>query len=359
MTPVRGEVRLYGRVVGHGSFAQVTAGFAQVLGGAGRLAGLVPLDQDQLDDAGPVSGPTAAHALTVGPPGMAGIMTRATVHQTRAVMLAPNSNALPRAVMRMLGDVCTEILTPSAWGAKVIRKYTTLPVRVVPHGVFPAFVVHPVQRAQTAAAYAAGMFIVGHFATGERERKGTRSLVEAWLQLIGAGKIPDRSRLILVMDIEGAGKLLAWLGDTVATDRGIESVVVRTRLDAAPAAMAAALSHLHLVCQPSRGEGYGMVPGEALACGVPIVATRCTGHTEWFTERMPGTVEVQHGPDQPIDDAADALAPSVEPEAIAAALFSAYQQWSALNAEAARFAPLRQVQWAWEKQLADWLGSLP
>jgi glycosyltransferase involved in cell wall biosynthesis len=129
-------------------------------------------------------------------------------------------------------------------------------------------------------------------------------------------------------------------------------VALTARLDATPVRLAETYAAHHVVCQPSRGEGFGLCPLEALACGVPIVATACTGHSEWFTPQLQGAVKVEHGPDAPIDDGPGAMAPTVEPDAIAAALSAAYTHWDSLNQAAAAAAAHVREHWAWSAQLA-------
>ena len=56
----------------------------------------------------------------------------------------------------------------------------------------------------------------------------------------------------------------------------------------------AMVNYLHTfdaVLVPSRCEGAGMVAKEALACGVPVVATFITGHSDYLP--APGAVEIK------------------------------------------------------------------
>jgi hypothetical protein len=102
-------------------------------------------------------------------------------------------------------------------------------------------------------------------------------------------------------------------------------------------------------------------PLESLACGVPVVATACTGHSEWFRDGRPGidaAVRVEHGPLTPIDDGPGALAPEVAPEAVAAALQEAYQRWEQLDRHAVAAAPEVARYWSWPAQLAPLIQAL-
>lgn len=347
-------VRLYGRSVGSGSHAQVTAGFAGVLRGEGLLAGLVALDRDLPDDAPQPGGALAPHAILTGPLGFMAMMRRATQHRRRYAMVAPNSTALPPGLVLALEGICTDVLVPSDWAHDVVAELTSLPIRTVPHGVAPEFAPNEALRAGTRERFRRGEFEVLHLSSSERERKSTHPLIEAWAMLFAHHDLPSEAKLRLVLDAAVASKTMAWMAERVG-NLAATNIAVTVRLDAEPSRMAQIYGNSHLVCQPSRGEGFGLCPLEALASGVPIAATKCTGHTQWFREDMPGAVRVEHGPDAESDDMPGALAPSVEPDAIAASLRYAYDRWEALDAAAWKAAPAVRAEWDWGGQLAPFV----
>jgi glycosyltransferase involved in cell wall biosynthesis len=349
-------VRLYGRVVGHGSHAQVTEGFAGALREAGLLAGLVAFDQDLPPDSPQPGGALAPHAVFTGPLGYLRAMRTAARHQQRYAMLAPNSSVVPGNLILALEGTCTEVLVPSEWAQGVVEELTSLAVHVVPHGVAAGFRRSEALRQAAQTGYRRGEFNVLHLSSSDRDRKGTRALVEAWGMLMADGALPSDAKLRLVLDMEALSKTLAWMAERLGPNTG--TVTLTVRMDSPPARLAEVYGAHHVVCQPSRGEGFGMVPLEALASGVPIVATACTGHSQWFRPRLPGAVAVEHGPDAPIDDLPGAVAPTVEPDAIAAALRRAYTEWAALDAAAGAGAAALRDEWAWSKQLAPFVEYL-
>ncbi len=353
------KVRIYGRRVGYGSHAQVTGGFVEVIRNAGLLAGVVALDEDVPDDAPQPGGALAPVAIYTGPLHAMGRMQQGSRHAARYVMVAPNSDQLPPRLVRGLDSLATEILVPSGWAREVVTAHTQVPVRVVPHGVAPGYQPQAAARATAQRNFARGAFDVVHFSSSERERKSTIPLIEAWSQLTASGALPSDATLRLVLDVEAMSRTLAWMAEQMGTGRtGLGNVRLMIRLNAPPEAMAAFLATQHVVCQPSRGEGFGLVPLEALACGVPVVATACTGHSEWFLPGLPGALPVETGPDGPIDDLDLANAPTVTPEAIAAALRTAYETWPALDTAAAVGAEAIQREWAWSHQLAPFVRHL-
>jgi glycosyltransferase involved in cell wall biosynthesis len=342
-------------VHGYGSHAQVTAGFAGALRASGLMAGLVAFDQDLPPDSPQPGGAMAPKAVFTGPLGFLPAMRRGARHAERYAMLAPNSSFVPGNLLLALEGICTEILVPSKWARSVVEEQTSMPVRVVPHGVAPDFAPLPAIREATVAAYRRGDFNVLHLSSSVYERKGTRELLEAWAMLCANGELPDSARLRLVLEMDALARTAAWMAESSLK---LHNVALTARLDARPASLSETYAAHHVVCQPSRGEGFGFCPVESLACGVPIVATTCTGHSEWFWPRLIGAVPVEHGPDAPIDDGPGALAPSVSPDAIAAALRQAYTDWERLNAGAAAASTSIRVNWAWQRQLAPFVEVL-
>jgi glycosyltransferase involved in cell wall biosynthesis len=352
-------VRLYGRVVGHGSHARVTAGFRHALTEADVLAGLFALDEDSGDlDAPEPPGALAPVAVFTGPLHQSGRMRVNTRHERRCTMVAPNSDKLPAGLAKRVAAASTDILAPSDWAAAVLRKHFTLPVTTVPHGVLPAFSPHPALRELARKSYQSGRFEVLHFSTSERERKGTRVLVEAWERLVADKILPAGAQLTLVLDYPALASFQLWIADE-RDGRMPPQLATLGRPDLGAASMADLLiGQAHVVCQPSRGEAFGMVPLEALACGVPIIATTCTGHGQYLVPLPPGAVGVEGGADEPIDDLPGALAPAVRPDAVAVALHLVYEQWAELDAAAAAGAADIGRQWSWERQLAEFIEEL-
>lgn len=349
-------VRLYGRSRGYGSHAQVTRGFQHELTCAGALAGIVALDEDEPPDAPQPGGAAARHGVFTGPLGLLSEMQRAAQHERRWAMVAPNSSVVPGQLLQSLGRSCTDIIVPSSWAQQVMESLVThVPVRVVPHGLNADFAPQSQMRDFVADAFEDGHFVVAHLSTTERQRKGTIELVRAWEQLWNDERLPSRARLDLILDMPAHTSLTEWMSDQAWEPPGVR---LHARVNLAPKLMARALSSAHVVCQPSRGEGFGLVPLEARACGIPVVATACTGHSEHITDGLPGVVVVPHSALAPIDDAPGAMAPGVSVDAIAGALLRAYEGWRDLNADAFAAAERVREQWSWSAQLAPFINYL-
>lgn len=345
------RVRVYGPSRGHGSWPRVARGLCEGLAEAGALAGFSPVDElgHQLDDALD-AGWDADLGVYVGPPPLGSVMRSRGRHEHRLVMIALNSTWAPRTAMAALerDDFITGYLAPSAWAKRVLERHTTLPVHLWHHGVGRAFC-EPAGRSEREH------YSCLHLASTHNDRKGTREVVQAWASLVGH-IIPPDSRLRLVCD-GPRGHYNDLLDSAFAASPLRESVELSPRLDLPEAEMAAVLRQHDLVCQPSRAEGFGMVPLEARAVGVPVCATACTGHADHLVAdgAMPplatplevGVQLVLHGLSAPIDDGPGAEAPIVTVDAVRYSLERAYCRRGDLALAARRHASWVGEHWSW------------
>lgn len=348
------EVRLYGRSIGYGSHAQVTRGFQAGLAAHGINAHLVAVDDDADDEAPPVPGAFAPFAFYTGPLNNSQIMHRNARHERRFTMVAPNSDRMPLKLLHNVAVHATDIMVPSRWAEDVIVKLlaeigAARSVLVVPHGVSADFRPNPAERAVLKQEYPAS-FRVLHLSTSDRERKGTRELIQAWNLAMRHRMLPEKAYLLLVLDVAADMALKTWLADERVVPH--QSIHFVSRMDSPPSELASTLTAFHLVCQPSRGEGFGLIPLEARACGVPVAATLATGHSEHMDATTAGLTVIPTGGAEWIDDFAGASAPSLSVEHLATALGRAYQDWPKLEEAAAQAAPAVAAKWSWQSQLS-------
>lgn len=343
------------------------SGLRSALGSLNELAGVYPVDAEpESIPEDERSGESAPIALVTG--SSQGLLAAHRVgnHGRHWLFLAPNSEGVPRGFKEGLlktsevlprGLLSGGILTPSEWAARVLREeFPEKTVIVVPHGVRPG--VHkvlPAEREHTRNDYAHGLFNVLHMTSTEADRKGTRPLLRAFREAKDAGELPKTAKLHVVMTPIGLSKLRFWAAQCRLTDADL---VVAPGFVHTPIGIAALYAAMHVVCQPSRAEGFGLVPLEALACGVPVVATRCTGHAEYATLSLPGFYGVSVGPSEPMDDFPGSRAPSVSVRAIRNALEDAYTGWLRAAEDAERNAPALAEAWAWEKASSPGLRKM-
>ena len=352
------RVRVYGHGRSEGSFVQVTRGMCRALEAAGEFAGFCPIDReaDQWEE---ILGPDAPVSLNLGAPMGLVQAHRIGQHRSHWLLLAPNSESLPKGLMGALlapsdvlpyGMLTGGLLAPSAWAASVLRRAVSpdMPVVVAPHGVNPD--VHTAveaERVRPRQEYKHGLFSVLHMTSSETARKSTQTLLRAWKAAKKARQLPERARLYVVMNPVHMNRLRWWCSDLGLSDA---DVVTGPGLIYDQGGIAAMYRSFHAICQPSRGEGFGLVPLEALACGVPVIATACTGHAEVLGIGPPGLQVVAHGENAPMDDFPGSIAPTVTTDAIREALVQAYTGWELLDERAAQNADSLRDDWTWEKK---------
>lgn len=356
------SVRLYGRALGNGSLAVVTAGFHQALTSAGLLEGFYPLDKSggsEEDDSPP--GALASDAVFTGNLSLIPRMVQGARHERHWVQVTPNSTHIPFKLLAAVLDLKNpHIISASSWGTGVIRRTledmgvsTPPPIVTVGHGI-SGFAPDSDQLAKTRQDYAAERFRVVHFSTTDGQRKGTVELVQAWN--LATHQLPSGAELVLVLDYHARSALMDRLLDQLT---GLPpSVRIMPRGDLSAAQMSSFLCQHHVVCTPSRGEGFGLLPLQARACGVPVLTTATTGHSAGHC-RGPGVMRIpQSEVLAPIDDGPGALAPMVDPEKIAVALSVLYQAWNGISLLTEAHAERVINEWSWESQLEPLMYQL-
>ena len=356
-------VRLYGFTSGWGSYAQVLRGFELGLRGMGyddTTLAVVALDGTESDE--PEERPPLATAdigIMLGPPTLSARLTMSARHAERWVMVAPNSDRIPESVSYAIRTTATRVLAPSGWARDVLQALCEVPVTAVPHGVHPDFVPGGTAdvRAQRSASlerlYEDGAWRCLHLSSTGSERKGTLVLLEAWRGAQRSGLVPHEAELWLIVVGGMQMQILDELQGILPRGVRLSPRLGARQEGASPRDLATLFASVHVVCQPSRGEAFGMVPCEALVCGTPVIATTATGHSEWahYLGRDEGFVRVPTGALGPIDDLPASLAPELDPADVGAALGEGFINWHALKAAALGGVPARQHEWDWVRQL--------
>lgn len=342
----RFSVRLYGSFGNNASFARVARGVQEGLQQLGLLAGTVEVDAVDTEELSKAEGHDATLGLYVGSPSLVTVMQSRGRHDVNFAVLAPNSSWLPKKLLQDLRERAA-IVAPSSWGVEVLKACGMPEFAPLRHGVSRTFQMRPEVRFQLPLLKKAGHFRVLHLSSTHLERKGTLELLEAWRELVEEKALGEHPKLLAVVDAPPGTYPQAESDPTIALSS--------QRLDATEAQMAAIYQNCHVVCQPSRGEGFGMVPLEARACGIPVVATAATGHRDHMEPCPPGCVVVGTGEDAPIDDGPGATAPSLSKHAVKAALKEAYERWDELFEQAGTAAADVHATWSWANQTKIWL----
>ena len=327
------SVRIYGDFSGTHSLAQVAYGFSSCFRGAFiyRLGDSGVNDLDETVYSG--GGETATDSIFLGPLNLVHEPMFQGRHERRWVMVTPNSDRIGDLLKENIENAATHLLTPSRWAAGVLKNiFPKKPLRIAKHGIHEDYFYRARKKPDKM------MFL--HLSSSEKQRKGTAELLEGW-------KMAALRDAQLCLSVPAGAAM--YLSEHIH-DLGIsKSVSLMSRLDYEPRNMAVLYSSVHFVVQPSRGEGFGLVPLEARACGTPVIATDCTGHREHM--RGPGVVLVPTGELGDIDDLPGAKAPSLSATSVAAALTHAYKSQTELAQEAMQNRDSIRRLWAWDNQL--------
>jgi glycosyltransferase involved in cell wall biosynthesis len=171
-------------------------------------------------------------------------------------------------------NLMDEVWTPTTWGREVFMASGVVkPVYVVPLGVdLAVFAPGPARRDLADRTVFLSVFEWS-------KRKGWDVLVAAYR---AAFQPHDPVVLVLKIDHRAPGnplrELAAALGDQAPP------VAVFYNQTFSPARMAELYRSADCFVLPSRGEGWGMPVLEAMACGVPVIATAWSGPTEFLDE---------------------------------------------------------------------------
>ncbi len=318
---MRESVRVYGPLEALGSFGSIVRGYVDGLTQAGSTPDVFQT-VDMMDENEP-DGACAAYGLGFGIPSVAYLMTRRGQHRWRGWMLAPNSSFVPENIFNWIEHGEAEIMTPSAWGADVIRALRpSARVHVVPHGVPATW-----RRLRPRAPRAPGGLRALHVTSTAGDRKGTWETARAFDRLARLGALGPKALLVIKAD---------WL--TAARLEDLKTEHVRVIDGLTGSTWEDFVRWFDFVVQPSRAEGFGLVPLEALALGVPVVATTCTGHGAYLTEESMNWAAVEkvpHGDEEPLfDDGEGAVAPALDEAEVEAAILRAANRIEQLREQA-------------------------
>lgn len=189
-------------------------------------------------------------------------------------------------------------------------QYLDHPSTVILHGIDTDRFSPPVDRAALRARLGlpAGR-VIGCFGR-IREQKGTDVFVEAMCRLLPA--MPGVSAVVMGRATGPHEELLARLKAQVAAAGLSERILFPPEVPVSQ--VAEWYQALDLFIAPQRWEGFGLTPLEAMACGVPTIATRVGAFEELILDGRTGRLIAPGDAAEMTDAARDLLS---DPEALA------------------------------------------
>lgn len=358
-------IRLYGSQNGWGSSEVVFDGMHEGLSKNGQLAGTFIYNRDDDEDA-LLDGVDAPVCIACPPPRNIHIMG-AFGHKQRWFILAPNSTKVPPTFIDLISQHTDGIITPSQFGADSLRnsEYKGL-LKVVSHGIsedLKSYVSEEdsdwLHETVLFKAMRRDCLSFLHTAESSMDRKGTWPLVQAFVGWRYCGD----SHLTIVLSHREMDVLASQIEDAFGAKKPEDlNITIMGRVNLPPNAIGAFYSCFDVVCQPSRSEGFGLVPLEALACGIPVMITISTGHMQWCENSQkqlrPGIFPVMPGLMQPARFDGDGMAPTVDPEAIRASLDEVMRTYSSKRAEACVGINHIRNEFTWEKVTKEFCADI-
>jgi len=243
---------------------------------------------------------------------------------------------------------CDLVMTPASWGRTVfVASGVTTPVQVLNHGIDPVF--QPAEDPLVWSGSAGDVFVFLHLCSAVfcPERKGTPQFLDAVTRLVDGGNNIS-ARLVFGMQTRPVTKLLKDLPER--TKRHIQ---VFFHAGSRPQAdILRIYQGVHAAVFPSRAEGFGCIPLEVRACGIPVAQTLCTGHRDHLEacERPEawGIVPIAHGPMVPAW-ANMGNAPDVQVSDVVNGMCAVISDYPRLRAAAMDRSEAVRSRWSWDE----------
>lgn len=197
------------------------------------------------------------------------------------------------------GEWFDEIWTPSEYSAEAIRATVDTPVHVVPHVVdFPEIDAAGPNRSLWGLPVDATLFGFMFDPKSVLERKNVTGLIDAFLDAV---RPEDDAFLVLKSNDRGGGALPYERIKARAKSHPDRIVFLETFLDRRQTVTF--MKSLDVYVSLHRSEGFGLTCAEAMACGLPVIASGYSGNLDFMSpktsrlvETRPVVTERAHGP---------------------------------------------------------------
>ena len=173
-----------------------------------------------------------------------------------------------------------EIWVPSTFCQRAVQAMTAKPVNVMPHVVSASAVPQAGCRENLQIGLDEFVFLYVFDATSMVGRKNPHCLVDAF-----EAAFADHERVRLVLKVTNADKDVEFSRylDALAA-RNTRCLVLRKYMEASE--LAGLVHTADCYVSPHRTEGFGLTVAEAMALGVPVIATDYGGTADFVTEEV-------------------------------------------------------------------------
>jgi|GEM_PF-3381120 len=162
------------------------------------------------------------------------------------------------------------ILVPSRFCKQAFeRSGVTTPIGITPHGLEPEY--RPLPGRTRRDPYVFFNTVNSHVPA----RKGLEELLRCFVRAF-----PDRSDVQLRIRLKRSD-----IVDEILADYDLcPQIWVEEIDDSSTADFAAIYSNVHCTVHPSKGEGFGLIPFQSIACETPVIAPQSTGMADFLRE---------------------------------------------------------------------------
>ena len=242
-------------------------------------------------------------------------------------------------------DICNRldlVFVPSNWCKAAFRNSgVKTPIIVVPHGIEEEYRPYPDERTSSPIVFY-NTFRASSFCS----RKSLEELVRAFLEAFrGQDDVVLRLRTNESVKLAECKRKYSF-GSLIAQEE-LKEMPTRD--------FARIYSQVHCTVHPSKGEGFGLIPFQSIACETPVIAPHQTGMADYLT--LENSVELQikgrvegegvgnsHGTYFGIDE-----------EDLVRQLRHVYSNWPEEHAKVKRAAPEFREQYQWKNVLSEFV----
>jgi glycosyltransferase involved in cell wall biosynthesis len=246
-------------------------------------------------------------------------------------------------------EVCNSlhlIVVPSTWCRRAfVDSGVRAPVLVVPHGLEPEY--RPVAEKRRSTPL---VFFDTFHESSQLERKGAEELIRSFLRAFG----PTGERCVLRLRTDLSRPLVDL---RLRYDFG-RAIRLDPRLDLSTAEFARIYSEVHCTVHVPRGEGFGLIPFQSIACETPVIAPAVTGMADFLDEsnalcvRTAGSIRgsrAGHGAGHYF---------RIDEQHLVELLHEAHDNWEREYDKVRRAAPRHRERYRWSRVLEDLLEIL-